>query len=824
MKYNFNEIEKKHQRNWEEKEIFKTDIESEKNNFYVLEMFMYPSGSMHMGHLRNYTLGDVIARYKRMKGFNVLHPIGWDSFGLPAEMAAIQRGLHPEKWTKSNIEEMKRQIKRIGISYDWSREISTCEKEYYKWNQWIFKKMYEKGLAYKNKSFVNWDVDSGTVLANEQVVNGRSWRGGEVIKKELEQWFLKITDYANQLLEDHKELEGKWPERVLAMQRNWIGKSEGIEIDFEVPGNESLTAFTTRLDTVYGVTFIAISKSHPFAKKVALKNEKVDKFIKEYFEAKDEKEGIFTWHYAINPLNGERIPIWITNYVLDYGSGAVIGVPGHDERDNEFSKKYQIKIKQVITNENRDSLEFYGDKGILINSEDFDGLNYEEAIDKIYKRLEPLGSARKKVNYRLKDWLISRQRYWGTPIPVLYKDEILLEKDENLPVELPKDVEFKGEGNPLAHSNTFKKVKLEDIEAERETDTMDTFMDSSWYYLRYLDPKNNKEIFRKEIAKNWPQVDVYIGGIEHAVMHLLYSRFIHKILRDLGLVSSNEPFKRYLPQGMVLGPAYYDADKKIYYSPNELKALSSEQKEKLIVTVEKMSKSKKNGVSPEEIIDQYGADAARVFILFAAPLEKDLEWSEEGIAGSFRFLNRIWNLIIENKNKVSFDSFNLNNLNNNDKKVLKDVNIAIKRISNYMESMDSFNVAIAAIMELLNSLSDYREPDNKILGYAFKNILILLSPFAPHITEELWSILGFSTLISLEEWPSYNETLMEDDFLSLPVQVNGKLRAVLEFKKGLKNEEILEKAKDIENVKKYLEGKIEKEIYIPNKLINFVVK
>lgn len=824
MKYNFNEIENKHQKNWEEKELFKTDIKSNKNNFYVLEMFMYPSGSMHMGHLRNYTLGDVIARYKRMRGFNVLHPIGWDSFGLPAEMAAIQRGLHPEKWTKSNIKEMKRQIKRIGISYDWSREISTCEKEYYKWNQWLFKKMYEKGLAYKSKSFVNWDVDSGTVLANEQVVNGKSWRGGDVIKKELEQWFLKITDYADQLLEDHKELEGKWPERVLAMQKNWIGKSEGIEIDFEVPGNNSITAFTTRLDTIYGVTYVAISKNHPFAKKVALKNEKVDKFIKEYSEAKDEKVGIFSWHYAVNPINGERVPIWITNYVLEYGSGAVIGVPGHDERDNEFANKYQIKSKQVITNEKNETFEFYGEKGFLINSEEFNGLNQIEAIAQIYKRLEPLGVVRKKVNYRLKDWLISRQRYWGTPIPILYKEGTLIEKDENLPVELPKDVEFTGEGNPLAHSNTFKKVKIGDEEAERETDTMDTFVDSSWYYLRYLDPKNDKEIFNKELAKNWPQVDIYIGGIEHAVMHLLYSRFIHKILRDLDLVSSNEPFKRYLPQGMVLAPAYYNAEKKIYYTLSEVKDFSDEQKNKLIVTMEKMSKSKKNGISPEEIIDQYGADAARIFILFAAPLEKDLEWSEDGIAGSFRFLNRIWNLIIENRSKVSFNPFNLKDLNNEDKKVLKEVNVAIKRITNYMESFDNFNVAISAIMELLNILTNYKNFDNKVLGYSFKNLLILLSPFAPHISEELWSILGFSGSISLENWPIYDEKLMEDDFISLPVQVNGKLRAVLEFEKGLKSEEIVNKARELDNVKKYLEGKTVKEIHIPNKLINFVFK
>ncbi len=839
MDYIFDEIEKKQQLKWDREDLFSAD-ENGDERFYVLEMFAYPSGKMHMGHLRNYTLGDVIARYKRMKGFNVFHPFGWDSFGLPAENAAIERGLHPAEWTKANIGEMKKQLKRLGISYDWDRELSTCDEEYYRWNQWLFIKMYEKGLVYKKKAFVNWDVDSQTVLANEQVINGRSWRGGEVIQRELEQWFFKITDYADQLLDDHKELEGHWPERVLTMQKNWIGRSEGVELELEVPGHKSIHAFTTRLDTIFGITYVAISKNHRFAKLLSLKTEEIEKFIasvngdesssneknsKEFEE--DEKKGIFTGHYAINPMNGERVPIWIANYVLDYGGGAVIGVPSHDERDSSFANKYGLRRRCVIK-ENRDStdgVDFFS-KGILANSEIYSGMDSNEAIEKIYLFLSEKDMAKKVINYRLNDWLISRQRYWGTPIPAIYsKDgEVVMEDESNLPISLPKDINFTGSGNPVSTSESFKNVsspKLKDL-GERETDTMDTFVDSSWYYLRFLSPRNNKEIFNSTVANKWSPVDLYIGGVEHAVMHLLYARFMHKVLRDLGLVDSNEPFKKYVPQGMVLANSYHDPEKKKYYSHEEYSKLND--KSKIVTKMEKMSKSKNNGVEPEKIIEKYGADAARMFILFAAPPEKDLEWNDSGVNGTYKFIKKVWKFSVENKDHLNLSELN-ENLSSVEKDLLFKMNQTIKRVDSAMEETYFFNVAIAAIMELFNALQASFDKSGKgiVEALVLKNLLLLTNPFAPHFTSELWVLLGFDGEISKQSWPTYSEKWSSRSEMEIAVQVNGKLRGTILLDSSLSSEEIILKAKGVESVKKYLTEEIKKEIYVKKRLVNFVV-
>ena len=690
--YKPSEIEKKWQNKWFEEDVFKSENKVEgKENYYVLEMFAYPSGKLHVGHLRNYAIGDAIARYKKMKGFNVLHPFGWDSFGLPAENAAIDNGAHPGKWTKANIDNMRRQMKLMGLSYDWNRELSTYTPEYYKWNQKFFIEMYKKGLVYKKKSYVNWCPDCNTVLANEQVEDGKCWRHGktDVIQKELSQWYFKITEYAEELLQGHEELRGHWPEQVLTMQKNWIGKSTGSEVDFILDykfendgyshlklndkGEVVISVFTTRPDTLYGVTYATVAPEHPLVEEIILKEnpsirEAVERMINEDKIARTaedkEKEGVFSGLYVINPVNGEKVQLWIANYVLmDYGTGAVMAVPAHDERDFQFSKKYNLDLKIVVNpvDKNGNLEEVSVEKmenalvnsGVLVNSEEFNGLNSNETKEKITEKLEKIGLGKKTVNYRLHDWLISRQRYWGTPIPVIYDEDgnIYLEEEANLPVKLPTDIEFSGKGNPLETSEEFKNVILPNgKKGRRETDTMDTFVDSSWYYLRYLDSHNDKEPFKKEDADNWTPVHQYIGGIEHAVMHLLYARFFHKSLRDLGYVDTNEPFKRLLTQGMVLGPSYYSQNERRYLFPREVemkdgKPFSKETGEELATKVEKMSKSKNNGVDPEEIVKEYGADSSRVFTLFAAPPEKELEWNMNGLAGAYRFINRLYLLI-----------------------------------------------------------------------------------------------------------------------------------------------------------------------------------
>ncbi|MFN3966482.1 MAG: leucine--tRNA ligase, partial [Endomicrobiia bacterium] len=683
MSYDFKSIEQKWQITWQENKIFETLLNSkEKPKFYCLVMFPYPSGHLHMGHVRNYIIGDVIAQYKRMKGFNVFHPIGWDAFGLPAENAAIKNNIHPKKWTKENIDYMRKQLKQLGISYDWSREISTCEPEYYKWNQWLFIKMFEKGLAYRKSAPVNWCPECKTVLANEQVENGACWRcGSNVLEKDLEQWFLKITQYAEELLDGHKLLEEGWPEEVLIMQKNWIGKSVGAEVDFTV-GSEKIRIFTTRPDTLFGATFLVLSPEHIFLKKLGLHNKPE---IKEYIEnskkktrneriANREKTGVFTGLYATNPVNNEKIPVWVADYVLmEYGTGAIMCVPAHDQRDWEFAKRYNLKIKEVIKSPDSNiEKQAYEGEGIMINSGEFNGLESEKGREEITKWLEKKGTGIKKVNYRLKDWLISRQRYWGTPIPIVYCKNcgtVPVSEDE-LPVVLPENVKITGTGeSPLKYVPEFVNTKCPKCSspAKRETDTMDTFVDSSWYFLRYCDPKNEDLPFDKKIIDYWVPVDQYIGGIEHACMHLMYARFFHKVLRDLGFLSSDEPFTRLLTQGMVtLGGVA-------------------------------MSKSRGNIVEPDEVIEKYGVDTLRLFILFAAPPEKQLEWSDQAIEGCWRFLNRIWRLkemIYENNQK----SISLSQQEKD--KILRKLHQTIKKVTEDIEKRYQFNTAIAHIMEL----------------------------------------------------------------------------------------------------------------------------
>lgn len=890
--YKPEQIEKKWQEKWQEKNVFKSENKVEgKQNYYTLEMFAYPSGKLHVGHLRNYAIGDAIARYKKMKGFNVLHPFGWDSFGLPAENAAIDNGAHPGQWTKANIDNMRRQLKLMGLSYDWDREISTYTPEYYKWNQLFFIEMYKKGLVYKKRSYVNWCPDCNTVLANEQVEDGKCWRHSktDVIQKELSQWYLKITDYAEELLQGHEELKGHWPDKVLAMQKNWIGKSTGSEINFVLDykfdsnsqdkesnlnignnGEVIIPVFTTRADTLFGVTYAVIAPEHPLVEEIVLKEnpslkEAVDKMINEdkiNRTAEDkEKEGMFTGLYVINPVNNEKVPLWIGNYVLmDYGTGAVMAVPAHDERDFFFAKKYNLPVRIVINPVDKDGNSekivveemegAYTLNGILVNSDEFDGTKNTEAKIKITEKLEKEGKGKKTVNYRLHDWLISRQRYWGTPIPVIYDEDgnIHLEEKENLPVKLPTDIEFNGKGNPLETSEEFKNVILPNgKKGRRETDTMDTFVDSSWYYLRYLDSHNAEKPFEKENADSWTPVDQYIGGIEHAVMHLLYARFFHKVLRDMGLVETNEPFKRLLTQGMVLGPSYYSQNERKFYFPKDVeikdtKAFSKSTGEELTVKVEKMSKSKNNGVDPEEIVKEYGADPARVFTLFAAPPEKELEWNVNGLAGAYRFINRLFLIISDsfefadkNAGKENNYGIDLSKRSEKDEEIQKKLHQTVKKVTESIEDDFHFNTAIAAVMELLNDMTTYKQEvidkndvsteSKKIWKEVLDKVILLIAPFAPHIADELWEIIGNTTFTFEEEWPIFEEELTKEHKMNLVVQINGKIRETIPAKIGLPKEEYEKLAFDSEKIKKAVEGKeIVKVIVVPNKLVNIVVK
>lgn len=803
--YKPNEVEAKWQKTWETNQQYKTNTEdSSKPKYYTLEMLPYPSGKIHMGHVRNYSIGDVIARFKKMQGYNVLHPMGWDSFGLPAENAAIKHGIHPHKWTMENIEDMKGQLKLLGLSYDWDREIATSTPEYYKFTQEIFLKFLEHGLAYKKKSFVNWCPSCETVLANEQVVQGACERcDSVVVKKDLEQWYFKTTHFAEELLQDLDTLDG-WPEKVKTMQKNWIGKSTGAEITFDIDGTDkSVTVFTTRPDTVYGVSYMVLAPEHELVKELVAGTEyeeEVAKFIAKMHTMTEiertssdlEKEGMFIGKHVINPLNGETVELWIANYVLvDYGTGAVMAVPAHDERDGEFASKYNLNAIEVINEDN-----------IMINSGEFDGMEASKAFDAIIAKLEEMKIGKKTVNYRLRDWLLSRQRYWGCPIPVVYCDEcgLVPEKKENLPVLLPTDIEFTGKGeSPLTTSKAFMNATCPCCgkPARREVDTMDTFVDSSWYFLRYIDAQNTKEPFAKDVVDKWMPVDQYIGGVEHAIMHLLYARFFVKAFNEMGMVDFKEPFKNLLTQGMVLKDG------------------------------SKMSKSKGNVVSPLEIIDEYGADTARLFVLFAAPPERDLEWSDQGVEGCFRFLNRVYRLVDELAD-ITKSEATLGELTKEDKAMRFTINATLKKVTEDLNEKFGFNTAISALMELINEMYKYKELENRndaVIKEAIETIVTILAPFAPHIGEELWTMIGKDGSIFDISWPSYDESALVKDEVEVVVQVNGKVRGKLSVASNISREEMQEAAMNDEKIKTLVEGKtIVKVIAVPKKLVNIVVK
>ena len=825
-KYAPHDIEAKWQKYWEENKTFKVEMDKDKPKSYVLEMFPYPSGNLHMGHVRNYSIGDVIARFRTMKGFNVLHPMGWDSFGMPAENAAIKHNIPPKKWTLENIANMTRQLKALGLSYDWDREVTTCKEDYYKWTQWFFELFYKRGLAVKKESAVNWCDTCNTVLANEQVIDGKCWRcDHEVVKKDLSQWFFKITDYADELLKDLDLLPG-WPERVKTMQHNWIGRSEGLEFSFEIPAlNDTVAVYTTRPDTAYGVTFMALAAEHPLIKKICENNPKADE-INAFCErgriqsdidrtsCESVKEGVFTGVYCINPFTGRKVEIWVTNYVLyDYGTGAVMGVPTGDQRDWMFADKYGIeKIVTICPIGKELKLEemtcAYEEKeGMLVNSGEFTGMEMHKAMSAIMDKAEAEGFGKRRVNYRLRDWLISRQRYWGAPIPIIYCPhcgEVLVPEDQ-LPVRLPEDVSFTaGAKSPLATSEKFVHCKCPKCgaDATRETDTMDTFLCSSWYYLRYTDAHNDKMPFDKELNNYWGPVDQYIGGIEHAILHLLYSRFFVKVLRDAGLVDYDEPFSNLLTQGMVIKDGA------------------------------KMSKSLGNVVSPEEILSKYGADTARLFILFAAPPERELEWSDQGVEGSFRFLNRIWRIVqaFEAVLAQKVTEYDHSNLSEADKDLRRVLHSSIKKVTNDIETRFNFNTAISTMMELVNALYAYKEaakePNSGLIYEAISDLIKMMSPFVPHITEELWrGAIDANSSVHEQSWPECDEEALKVDNVEIVLQVNGKVRGRLTVPAEATKEELEKIAMADANVQAHIgDATVRKVICVPGRLVNIVAK
>lgn len=821
-KYCPQEIEKKWQAQWEKDGTYKTeDNLPGKKKYYVLEMFPYPSGNLHMGHVRNYSIGDVIARFKRMQGFNVLHPMGFDAFGMPAENAAIKHGVKPSDWTYSNIDNMIRQQKEMGLSYDWDRLIKTCSPDYYRWTQYLFEVFYKKGLAYKKKATANWCDSCKTVLANEQVIEGRCWRcDSPVIKKDLSQWFLRITDYADDLLKDLKKLPG-WPNRVKIMQDNWIGRSEGAEINFKIPDfDEQVTVYTTRPDTSFGISYIVLAAEHPLVDKLIKgrpDEDKIHAFVDRVHNQseldrtsdKSEKEGMFTGAYAINPFNGEKIPIWIANYVLfEYGTGAVMGVPAHDSRDWMFAAKYKLGKKIVITNaDNSLSLDemddAYTDDGTLISSGEFNGLNNRKAIPVMIDWLEKNNCGKRRINYRLRDWLISRQRYWGAPIPVINcpKCGPVLVPEKDLPVMLPNDVKFDpGVVSPLAHSDSFVHCTCPKCggPATRETDTMDTFICSSWYYMRYADAKNDKAPFSKALVNSWLPVDQYIGGIEHAILHLLYSRFFTKVLKDAGLIDFNEPFTNLLTQGMVIKDGA------------------------------KMSKSIGNVVSPEEIIGKYGADTARLFILFAAPPERDLEWSDQGVEGAWRFLNRVWRIVLRFAETVKENkTADLNKMTQKEKGLRRVLHLTIKKVTDDIGQRGSFNTAISSIMELVNEFYAVRDDDVQagLINETVTDLLLMLSPFAPHITEELWQKAGKNGSIHQASWPKCDASATVAEEVQIVVQINGKVREKMTVSAKAGRDVLQKAALDLPRIKELIGAKnVVKVICVPKKLVNIVVR
>ncbi|MBT6288380.1 MAG: leucine--tRNA ligase [Oceanospirillales bacterium] len=810
-------IEPEIQKYWDSEQTFKTIENPDQPKFYCLCMFPYPSGKLHMGHVRNYTIGDVISRFMTMKGYNVLQPMGWDAFGMPAENAAIKNQRPPAAWTYDNIDHMRSQLKRLGFGYDWDRELATCTPDYYRWEQWLFTRMVDKGLAYRKKARVNWDPVDQTVLANEQVIDGRGWRSGALVEqREIDQWFIRITDYADELLDDLDAVD--WPEQVKTMQKNWIGRSQGVEFSFERKGSEErLEVYTTRPDTIMGITYVAVAAQHPIATQAAASNSEIQAFIEECAHmsvaeadlAQAPKRGMATGQFVIHPFTGEEIPIWIANFVLmEYGSGAVMAVPGHDQRDWEFATQYGLPIKPVIQPLHDDPEYDLSEKawcektGVTIHSGRFDGLPFADAFNAVAEALEDMGIGRVTTNYRLRDWGVGRQRYWGCPIPVIHTDEGLKTvRDDDLPVTLPEDVVVDGSGSPLATRSDFVETIDPDTgrPAKRETDTFDTFMESSWYYARFASAFSDDAMLDAH-ANHWLPVDLYIGGIEHAILHLLYARFFHKVLRDLGLVNSDEPFKKLLTQGMVLKDG------------------------------SKMSKSKGNTVDPQELIDQYGADTVRLFTMFAAPPELSLEWSDDGVAGAHRFLKRIHTLVTEHLNQghhVSNEPVDLDGLSDEARDVYRKLHETIAKVSDDIGRRYHFNTAIASIMELTNSVMKFdatSDADRAVRSEAVEAIVILLSPITPHITEHLWSGLGHQNSLMDVPWPKVREDALTRNTLTLVVQVNGKLRGRIEVPSDADQATILTMARDEPQVAKFLEGMVEKKaIVVPQKLVNLVV-
>ncbi|MDE8033635.1 leucine--tRNA ligase [Actinobacillus equuli subsp. equuli] len=858
QQYNPSAIEPKVQQFWAENKVFKAVKDVTKEKYYCLSMLPYPSGKLHMGHVRNYTIGDVVSRYQRMIGKNVLQPMGWDAFGLPAEGAAVKNNTAPAKWTYENIEYMKGQLKMLGFSYDWDREVTTCRPEYYKWEQWFFTELYKKGLVYKKTSTVNWCPNDETVLANEQVHEGCCWRcDTPVEQREIPQWFIKITDYAEELL-SHLDNLPQWPDQVKTMQRNWIGRSEGVEITFKIAGsNAELPVYTTRPDTFFGVSYVAVAAAHPLAELAAENNPELAEFIKEAKNTKVaeaelatmEKKGMATGLFAIHPLTGKEVPVWVANFVLmHYGTGAVMAVPAHDERDFEFAQKYSLPINQVIQPLDGAEWDFskaaYTEHGKLINSMEFDGLDFNGAFNAIADKLESMNVGKRQVNFRLRDWGVSRQRYWGAPIPMMTTEEgeVVTVPMQDLPVILPEDVVMNGVQSPIKADPNWAKTTYNGKPALKETDTFDTFMESSWYYARYTCPQYHEGMLDSDEANYWLPVDQYIGGIEHATMHLLYFRFFHKLLRDAGILNSDEPATKLLCQGMVLADAFYytsPTNERIWVSPTQvtlerdekgriIKATDPEGRELVHSGMTKMSKSKNNGIDPQEMVEKYGADTVRLFMMFASPAEMTLEWQESGVEGAKRFLGRVWNLVYEYSQNPATAAVDVAALSKAQKELRRDVHKTIAKVSDDIGRRQTFNTAIAAIMELMNKLTKApleNDQDKAVMAEALSAVVRMLYPITPHICFELWQALGNSDTIDFAPWVVADESAMVEDEKLVVVQVNGKVRGKVTVSATATEDEVKAIAKADANVAKFLEGvEIVKEIYVPYKMLSFAVK
>ena len=810
--YRPEEVEREARQYWEKNDTFRVREEPGREKFYCLSMFPYPSGRLHMGHVRNYTIGDVISRYQRLRGKNVLQPMGWVAFGLPAENAAMQHGVPPARWTRENIEYMKGQLQRLGFGYDWHRELATCDPDYYRWEQWFFTRLYEKGLVYRKNATVNWDPVDQTVLANEQVVDGRGWRSGALVEqREIPQWFIRITDYAEELLEDLEQLDG-WPEQVKTMQRNWIGRSEGVEMDFSLEGEAPLRVYTTRPDTLMGVSYVALAPAHPLARKLAESSEEVAAFVEacrqapvaEADLATMDKKGVDTGLRAIHPLTREPVPVWVANFVLmEYGTGAVMAVPAHDQRDWEFARAFGLPVRQVIEPADGSEVDLeegaFTDKGRLIHSGEFNGLSSDDAFGAIAARLEQEGKGERKVNYRLRDWGVSRQRYWGAPIPMLHPgedQEPVPVPAEQLPVRLPEEVSLEGGRNPLKDDPEWARTEISGQPALRETDTFDTFMESSWYYARYCCPDEDAGMLDPERANYWLPVDQYIGGIEHAILHLLYARFFHKLLRDAGLVDSDEPFKRLLCQGMVLKDGA------------------------------KMSKSRGNTVDPQEMIDHYGADTVRLFIMFAAPPEQSLEWNDSGVEGAHRFLKRLWRLVHEHVTEGIPESTASGNLEGSARELHRKTHETIAKVSDDISRRYTFNTAIAAVMELCNDISRFEASGDEaraVRQEALEAAVLLLAPIAPHVCHRLWQALGHETAVVDAPWPAHEPDALQRDTVEVVVQVNGKVRARIDAPADADRDTLEAMAREQDNVQRHIgDAQIRKVIVVPGKLVNIV--